>query len=231
MKKNTASLIRTLLVSSLLVMTSLAGISQVDSTKVNLPDTAAAIKQDEPKEKKDKRKDEFLLYAGVNFNTLSVASDEYDPKIAPGYQLGFSYKRGKFFYWQVGLQYSNPTYRLEDLNMPGISDSTEFDDKFSIREIGLPVTGGINFLSATNRIVALRLYLSAIPSYAIGVGDNDLGIDSDSLNGFNLYGQAGLGVSVFFLTLDAGVNYGFMDALDYAQSKPFQVFVNLGFRF
>jgi hypothetical protein len=115
--------------------------------------------------------------------------------------------------------------------MTGISDSTDFDDKFGVREIGLPITGGINFLSATNRIVALRLYLSAIPAFAFGLGENDLGIEKDQLNGFNLYGQAGLGVSVFFLTLDAGVNYGFMDVLDYTQSKPLQVFVNLGFRF
>ena len=158
---------------------------------------------------------------------LSVSAGKYENHIAPGYMLGGAYKRGKFFYWQVGLRYNNAVYSLS--SRP--ADSTFTDSVFSVRDIGIPITGGINFLSATNRIFALRLFVSAIPSFAFGVGGNDLGITKDQINTFNLYGQAGIGVNIFFLLLETGVNYGFIDVLKNDQSKPAQIFVHLGFRF
>ncbi len=112
-----------------------------------------------------------------------------------------------------------------------MAESAPVEDKFYVRDIDIPVTGGINFLSAINRIVALRIFISAVPAFALGVGDNDLGITKDDINTFNLYGQAGLGVNVAFIVLEAGYNYGFIDMLQNAQSKPGQVFINLGFRF
>jgi hypothetical protein len=111
------------------------------------------------------------------------------------------------------------------------ADTTVTDSVFSIRDIGIPITGGINLLSATNRIFALRLFVSAIPSFALSVGDNDLGIRKDQIETFNLYGQAGIGVNVFFMVIETGLNYGLMDALKNDQSKPVQIFVHLGFRF
>jgi outer membrane protein W len=64
------------------------------------------------------------------------------------------------------------------------------------------------------------------------VGDNDLGINKERTNTFNFHGQAGVGVDVAFLFLEAGFNYGFSDLLkNDVQSNPAQVFINLGFRF
>ena len=40
-----------------------------------------------------------------------------------GYHLGFNYKRGKFFYWQVGARFNNAVYKLEELGT--IADSAE----------------------------------------------------------------------------------------------------------
>jgi hypothetical protein len=70
-----------------------------------------------------------------------------------------------------------------------------------------------------------------VPAFNIGVGSNDLGIEKGDLNSFILYGQGGLGVSVAFLTLDVGYNYGFQDLIKSMDSRPGQLFVNLGFRF
>ena len=98
-------------------------------------------------------------------------------------------------------------------------------------DIDIPITGGINFLSALNRIVALRLFISAVPAINLGIGENDLGITKDDINSFVLYGQAGLGVNVAFLVIEVGYNYGFQDMLKNYESKPGQLFINLGFRF
>jgi len=101
-----------------------------------------------------------------------------------------------------------------------------------VSDIDIPVTAGINLLSATNRVLSLRLFVSAVPAFTMKVGDNTYGISKDNVNSFVLYGQGGLGVNVAFLVLEVGYNYGFNELLtDYTDSKPGQVFINLGFRF
>lgn len=186
-----------------------------------------SVQNNESNQKKDKkRKDEFKVFAGVNFNNLDISSEIYEPTMAVGWSLGASYKRGKFFYWELGAMYNNPVYNLTD----GLS--TYLDGIFSVQRIDIPVSFGINFLSVTSRIVGLRAFVSAIPTFAIGVGGNDLNISMDNINAFNFYGQAGVGVDVIFLFVEVGFNYGFSDLFqDYSPSNPYQAYINLGFRF
>lgn len=185
--------------------------------------------QTEPAKKEKKKKNSFIVYAGANFDKLVVSSDYYESPMRVGYLLGAAYRQGRFFYWQVGAMYNNPVY---DLKFNAASDSVASTGSLAIREIGVPITGGINFLSFVSRIVGLRLFVSAMPAFALGVGDNDLEITKDHINTFNLYGQAGLGVDVAFFSIEAGYNYGFMDLLNNdIKSNPSQVFVTLGFRF
>jgi hypothetical protein len=215
-----------LITSLIVILLSGTAVGQVDTTAVAQPDTTVA-KDQKSKEEKPKRKNEFIAYAGVSFNHLAV-SDSWESTIAPGYLLGFSYKQGKFFYWQVGIRYNNAMYELN----PSQGDPVEGEDNlFSVADFDLPLNVGINLLSATNRILALRLFIGAVPSYAFNVGENDMGIDKDNINAFNVYGQAGVGINIAFVVLEVGYNYGFMDLMDSDQSKPGQVFVNLGFRF
>jgi hypothetical protein len=226
--KNLPFLSKLLIIVSVLFFFSNVSLAQTEPAKGTPPDTTVSEKnKDEGKKDKAKRKDEFIIYAGANFNQLFVSSDLYESTMQTGYQIGFDYKRGKFFYWQVGLRYNNAVYKLSLI----MAESAPIEDKFYVRDIDIPITGGINFLSAINRIVALRLFISAVPSFNLGVGDNDLEITKDKINSFVMYGQAGLGINVAFIVLEFGYNYGFNDMIKDAQSKPGQVFVNLGFRF
>ena len=202
--------------------------AQTSFNKEVLPTTYQdSVQNNESNQKKDKkRKDEFKVFAGVNFNNLDISSEIYEPTMAVGWSLGASYKRGKFFYWELGAMYNNPVYNLTD----GLS--TYLDGIFSVQRIDIPVSFGINFLSVTSRIVGLRAFVSAIPTFAIGVGGNDLNISMDNINAFNFYGQAGVGVDVIFLFVEVGFNYGFSDLFqDYSPSNPYQAYINLGFRF
>jgi hypothetical protein len=198
--------------------------AQVDTALVATPDAIAQEKGKKEKEKDDgKRKDEFIPYVGVNFNQIS----DLETDMGIGYHLGFNYKRGKFFYWQVGARFNNAVYKITD-----DVDTTDYlGDNVGIRSIDIPITGGINFLSFTNRVLALRLFVSAVPGFALGVGENDLGFTKDDIESFCLYGQGGIGVNVAFLVIEAGYNYGFTNVFNTVDSKPGQVFVNLGFRF
>ena len=191
---------------------------------ISLPD-------DGQKQKKEKRKDEFKVYAGVSVNQLNLSHQKYKTTINAGWLLGASYKRGRFFYWELGARYSNPLYNLEDTTIPADS-SNLLDGIFGVRNIDIPVTFGINFLSITSRIVGLRVFLSAVPAFAIGVGNNDLNISMDDINAFNFYGQGGVGVDVTFLFIEIGMKYGFQDLFkNYSTSNPYQLYLSLGFRF
>ena len=220
----------------ILVVLFLSNISfaQTDSAQVVQTDPMPVEEQQvkEKNQKKDrKRRDEFKAFAGVNLNQLSIDSERYKSTLAAGYLLGVSYKRGRFFYWEIGARYNNPVYNLDDVTIPSDSSSL-LDGVFSVRNIDVPITFGINILSITSRIVGLRVYVSAIPAFALGVGGNDLGISMDNINTFNFYGQGGVGVDVAFLFLETGFNYGFSDLFkNDIQSNPYQVYVNLGFRF
>ena len=207
--------------------------AQTDSTQVVQTDTKTVEEQQvdgKKKKKEKKRKDEFKVFAGVNFNNLGVDEGLYKSELGVGYLLGASYKRGKFFYWEVGARYNNPVFDLNDTNE---SDSTSYlDGLFSVRNVDIPITVGINFLSITSRIVGLRVFVSAVPTFALGVGGNDHDITLEDINTFNFYGQGGVGLDVTFLFLEAGFNYGFSDMFkNDIKSNPSQVFVNLGFRF
>jgi hypothetical protein len=207
-----------------------AAMAQVDTSQAAKPDTTIQEKGKDQKKDDKKRKDEFIVYAGVNFNNLDVDPNVFESEVNVGYHLGFDYKRGKFFYWQAGLRYNNAVYQLtsyppQPVGFPMVESS------MAIRSFEIPVTGGINFLSAVNRIIALRVFISAVPAINLGVGDNDFNFTKDDINSFILYGQGGIGVNVAFIVLEAGYNYGFQDLLKDYESKPGQVFVNLGFRF
>jgi hypothetical protein len=177
------------------------------------------------KDKKEKKKNEIVFYTGVNFTQLGSSSTGYESQAGTGWHLGAYYKQGKFFYWQAGLRYSSASIGYKP------TGGADFGS-FTVSDIDIPVTAGINLLSATNRVLSLRLFISAVPAFTMKVGDNTYNISKDNVNSFILYGQGGVGVNVAFVVLELGYNYGFNELLtDYIDSKPGQVFINLGFRF
>lgn len=179
-----------------------------------------SIPETEKVKKEKKKKDEYKILVGATFNTIS--SNQYDSSSGVGYIIGAKYKRGRFFYWELGARYNAAIYPLLD-------ESTE--DDLKINSIDIPINVGINLLSVTSRLVGLRLYLGAVPTFITKVPDNKLGITKDDLNSFRMNGQAGVGVDIAFFFLETGLNYGFTDVFKETSSNPTQVFVNLGFRF
>lgn len=215
-----------IILSLLVLVFSGSIIAQTDTTQIN-KSTEKPVKE----KKERKRRDEFKILAGLSVNEMTIASEKYESVIAPGFLLGASYKRGRFFYWELGARYNNPVYNLRDLSITEDPNNL-FDGAFSVRSIDVPITFGINILSITSRIVGLRVFVSAVPTFNLGIGSNDIGISKDNINSFMMFGQGGLGVDVAFLFLETGLNYGFSDLLkNDIQSKPYQIFLNLGFRF
>ena len=211
-------------------------LAQVDTTKKAITDTSKVMAVDTTKKavdtakkaeaKQKKVKDHYIVYGGASANMMDVSSNKFEAKTGIGYHVGLSYRRGGFFYWQVGARYNNAVYDF-------VSRTTSSDTStLAIKDIDIPITAGINFLTFVNRVVNLRAFVSAVPAFTIGVGDNSIGFTKDHVNSFVFYGQAGVGADIAFFVIEVGFNYGFGDMLkDYSNSKPSQAFVSLGFRF
>jgi len=177
-----------------------------------------------------KKSNALIVFAGLSFNDLSGDTDLYQSSLSPGYQLGASYKSGKFFYWQIGGLYNAANYSLTDSKINQFGGTGE--GSFTVSELDIPINVGINILSITDRVVGLRAFIGAVPAFALSVGSNDLGMTKDNINTFNVDGQVGIGVDIFFVVIETGLNYGFIDLFkNDIPSKPSQIWVKLGFRF
>ena len=196
----------------------------IDTTKPAQVDTTAVQPTTDQKEGKSKKR--FSIYGGGNANTMSGSTDKYSANAGTGYHFGVAWETSGFFYWQFGLRYSEAKYEFH-------SKATSKDTgDLKVQSLNVPITAGINFLSFL-KIVSLRVFVSAIPSFTLGVSDNDFNVNKDAVNSFIFYGQGGIGVNVAFLYLDLGYNYGFGSLMENSVSSthPGQAYFSLGIRF
>jgi len=210
--------------------------AQVDSTAAKkdtvpvktdtVPVTTQPAATTESKSTSEHKTKRFVLYAGPNVSSLRKASDDIKDDAEAGWHVGLSWRTTGFFFSQFGLRYNNAVYSLRPASA---RDSGDY--KFSVNSLDLPLTFGINILPGVDRVVSLRGFISAIPSFNLGVGDNDYNYDKDKIEGFNFAGTVGIGVDVLFMVFEIGYNHGFIDLLDDKESKPAQGFVNIGIRF
>ncbi len=235
------SLLTTLLV---VLFTTLVS-AQVDTTKTVPEDTSVvqpvmadtvpvvtdtvppASTQDtlaEAKSKKERKPyDKLKIGAGISFGKVDGAQT-YSSEDRLGYLFSFAYHRGRFFYLVAGVEYISNRIELTE-------EASGTLDDFTVSTIDVPLSVGINLLSAVDRVVGLRAFAGATPAVVIGVGENDLDIGRGDTNSFNAYVHAGIGVNVIFLYVDAVYKYGVTDFFEGFSSQPRQFQVKLGFRF
>ncbi len=187
-------------------------------------------------EKKEKKaKSSFKAYGGVNFNNLSLDSaDQIESKFTVGFDLGISYKRGRFFYYEVGARYNYRPFEVTDVsNSNGTNQPTS---SFSVSALEVPLTGGINITSFADRLIGVRVFLSGVPSFSVGKDVDELGLEKDDITNFMFYGQGGVGIDIAFFFVELGYNYGFSNLIkdienESIKSNPSQGYFNVGFRF
>jgi hypothetical protein len=185
--------------------------------------------QDEDVQEKKERKarSSFKISAGVNFNGLNLDTEtETTSDLTIGYNLGVSYKRGRFFYYEIGARLNSRPYDFKN----AFDSSDTFS--FSTTAIDVPISLGLNLTSFADRLVGVRVFVSGIPSFT--TSKDIKGIDDlteDNLEDFIFYGQLGVGVDIAFFFVELGFNYGFDDMVNTINSNPNQGYLNIGFRF
>jgi len=210
--------------------------AQVDTTKQRteevMPAASDTSQVAQEKDKKEyKRRDDFKVFGGITSSNLNVSGSEFESAYAVGYDLGFSYRRGRFTYWELGLRFYGSTVEMKRNNSSGGGPIPLSERTVGINQLELPFTFGINLLSPTRRILGLRLFAGISPGAIIDVGENRLELSQDNMNTFQFAAHTGVGVDVLFLFVEGGFNYGFTDVLSNHKSNLSQLYLNLGFRF
>jgi len=180
------------------------------------------------KEKKEKKaRSSYKVSAGVTLNSLSLdAANGLESIAAAGYNLGISYKRGRFLYYEVGARFNSRYFIVSDLD-----NTLSTSKSFSVSAVDIPLTGGINITSFADRLVGVRVFLSAVPSFTLGESVDEIGLENDDISSFLFYGQAGVGVDIAFFFVEVGYNYGFDNIIEDITSNSSQGYLNIGFRF
>jgi len=175
------------------------------------------------KEKVPKRVSDFKLYGGISASTIVLSNSTYEAAYAAGYNLGFAYRKGRYGFWEVGLNFNGSVVALDEV--------TALEQNMQISHLELPLSGGLNLLGATRRVIGFRIYGGLVPGYIVKIGDNPFGLEKGDFNQFQLGGRIGVGLDVFFLFMEAGYQYGFLDLLTDQDSNLSQLDFRLGFRF
>ena len=195
--------------------------AMADTTKPAQTTAAATTATNESGEKPK----HFIIYAGVNSNQLGGSTDKYDANSGVGYHIGVAWQTNGFIYGQFGLRYNNAVYGFNSK-----ATSTDTGD-LKVQALDIPLTVGINFLSFS-KIASLRAFISAMPSFTLGVSDNHFGVNKDDVTSFIFYGQIGIGATIAFALIDIGYNYGFEGLIEnFSNTKPGQWFLSLGVKF
>jgi hypothetical protein len=177
-------MINTILKNSFLMMFCLMTLSSFNGFAQN-----DSIPETEKNKKEKKKRDRFKVLVGGTVNSISLSSDQYGASGNVGYIIGAKYKRGRFFYWELGARYNAASYSFTEA-------STK--DDLRINSIDVPINVGANLLSETSRLVGLRFYLGAVPTFTTKVLVNRLNITKDDINNLRMHGQVGLGIDVAF---------------------------------
>lgn len=200
----------------------------ISDTSFETSYTELGIEKAEQKDK-NKARSSFKIFAGASFNSLNLASNALiESSVRTGYMIGASYKRGKFFYYEFGARFNKNAFELADISS---DQSEDIYGSVNVSALDIPISVGINLTSYVDRLIGVRLFISAVPSFVLDVKNDEGTATKDNVNSFLMRGQAGIGIDITVIFIELGFNYGFNDVLNDIQSNPTQGFVGLGFRF
>jgi hypothetical protein len=131
---------------------------QTDTTVVQEPEI-----QDNNKKVK-KRVSDFKVYGGLSVSSILLSDSEAESAYSAGYALGASYRRGKYFYWEIGANFNGAVVGFEDVLY---SEKT-----LEFRQFNFPLTGGLNILGGTSRVLGIRAFAGVVPGVITKVPSN-----------------------------------------------------------
>ena len=146
---------------------------------------------------------EIKAFGGTNFAQLSKHPTDTDWKAKAGYQFGAAVLIGDKFYVEPGIQFVRSSREVSTENV----DNIDFSQNF----LKIPVRAGYHLLGHESGPLALRLFAGPAVSIAGKVAKGEDQISKDDIKSAHFMVDAGLGLDVFFLFVEAGYEFALSD--------------------
>jgi hypothetical protein len=164
---------------------------------------------------------------GVNASRLtSDPAFANNPEGRVGYTIGLNLRIGDRVYLQPGGFWSQQGSRLVTTDDLG---DIEFQDDLDINFIKVPVLLGYKLVDGYG--FALRIGAGGVANFLVDVKDNPFGKTRDDFNDTTFGLRAGLGMDIFFLTLDVDYEYGISHYFTDGSEKQQMLSFALGIKF
>lgn len=177
-----------------------------------------------------KKKPDFLQYGfrlGFNIPLSKQITPLLSPKRILSAEFGLFARAGKYVFAELGFGYT-----FQKNTFLFIKDTTEygtFDEIVEVRSLQIPI-GAVGVIDL-GEIVTLLPRVGLIYQPVIQVTKNLLGHDRTNLTKHQLLLTAGLGLKVFFFTLDISYRYACFPAFKTIPSnKASYINISLGFQ-
>jgi hypothetical protein len=161
----------------------------------------------------DLRKVNVGAFIGPNISNYNMQTQAMEADSRFGYQIGGFLRYGGRFYLQSGLTYVSVNSRLS-YKTPGniTSPPAEVAGRVNSRMLQLPILGGANLFNLRRQTGKVRLQAGPAFSLLTRVRDNELNMDRDDFRNIWAHALAGVGLDVWFFSLDFGYQWGLSNA-------------------
>ena len=168
-----------------------------------------------------------------NFFSISKDPPGTNSQAGVGFNIGANIRsENGQFYFQPGLFFQHQGFGL---NIDTAAQT--YSANVNMNSIRVPLLVGLKLLpSLPLNVVNVNIHGGVAPTFLLSATDNNTGVDVTSqYNAVGLGGVLGVGVEVFFVTLDLDYQYGFLNFYNQdrviSDAKPTSVYINLGVKF
>jgi hypothetical protein len=142
---------------------------------------------------------------GINFSSLSESHENWDSEGRIGYQFGAGVLIGEKFYVEPSVYWTRVAqYAIEN------DDPEEVKNLIALNSIRIPVHLGYHLIGGKEeKFVSLRIFAGPAGSILTSVKSDLEDVVKDDFNSFLVDIDAGLGIDIWFLFLDAQYSWGF----------------------
>jgi hypothetical protein len=164
---------------------------------------------------------------GINFSTLTDISDDYDSEGRIGYQFGAGVLIGQKFYVEPSVYWLRVAQYATAKN-----DPEEVENLIALNSISIPVHLGYHIIGGKEeKFVSLRIFTGATGNILTKVNSDVSDVTEDDFNNFQVGIDAGLGIDIWFLFLDAQYSWGVTKLMKENSDAKLRGFTaNAGFR-
>lgn len=155
---------------------------------------------------------------GVNFSKITSQEIRLEEDgLRAGLNAGVDFRIGgedSWVFFQPGLHYYNVGSRFTLKDEPGVAEADpDINDAITVHSARVPLNIGV-YVTSPEGATHVRLNAGITPSFILGVGDNDLNVESDDFNSINWGLNGGIGFDFTVVTLDFNYEHGLASVLD-----------------